>query len=341
MGYQTVLKVPRIRSYDVAHTWWERTKPIRGRSEDLRPLADRRYADCYSIRKNADNNAIECVLYKTPVVAFMPDGEIHITNGGWATASTHMFIEGVLGNGISVGGQRGKTIVRVDDSVLSLGDDDGEVLRLRILDGRLKAITTQTHYAYRVNRKGANTVRGRFKDFYDYFKGFVKLRAEESQGGHYGPMRTMINCAFTELADALGEKAYYDTSYSIVNKDKWDSLTKKPNTYSGWRKASKEDYETATTEFLALIASDQPEETKHENFHKAALVLLTYNHTSLVEKRADRGTRTIWFDVAPAKNTLDTVLFKWFSNEVFERYEVPKDKVPNMKYNSWVDGEST
>jgi hypothetical protein len=59
----------------------------------------------------------------------------------------------------------------------------------------------------------------------------------------------------------------------------------------------------------------------------------------LVEKRADRGTRTIWFDVAPAKNTLDTVLFKWFSREVFERYEVPKDKVPNMKYNSWIDEE--
>jgi hypothetical protein len=62
----------------------------------------------------------------------------------------------------------------------------------------------------------------------------------------------------------------------------------------------------------------------------------------LVEKTTDRGIRTTWFDVAPAKTTLDTVLFKWFAPEVLERYEVPKDKVPNMKYNNWIDeGENT
>jgi hypothetical protein len=52
MGYQTVKQVPSFYNYEAAKMWWERTKPIKGRSVDIRPLAERRYADCYSIRKN-------------------------------------------------------------------------------------------------------------------------------------------------------------------------------------------------------------------------------------------------------------------------------------------------
>lgn len=338
MGYQTVKKVPTFRDYETAHRWWGNTKPIRGRSVDLRPLAERRYADCYSIRKDSQTDAIECVLYKTPVVTFMPDGEIHIRNGGYATASTHMFIQEVLGSGVHVNGQRGKTIVRFSGHALALCNN--EMLRLRKDEnGRLQPLTTQTHYAYRINRKGANIVRARFKDFYDYFKGFIKLRAQDAQGQYYGPMRSMINCTFTELADSLGAREYFDKDYLTVNVDHWEALTMKPGTYTGWRKMSEEKYKHTTQGFLDLIKSDQPEESKHTNFHKAALVVLSHKHTNIVESKAEVGTKSVWFDVAPAKTTLDTALFKWFAPEVLERYEVPKGKLPETKYNSWMEGE--
>lgn len=339
MGYQTVKKVPIFREYAQAHTWWENTKPVRGRSVDLRPLAERRYADCYSIRKNADES-IECVLYKTPVVTFRKDGEIEVRNGGYVTASTHMFIQEVLGTGISARGQRGRSIVSINGAVFSMGD--AEVLRLRkAKDGLLEAITTQTHYAYRINRKGANIVRARYKEFYNYFKGFIKLRAEETQGTHYGPMRTMINCTFTELADSLGAKDYWDATYLTVSIDDWMGLTKKPGTYRDYRKINGGEYKSAVNKFLDLITSDQPEENKHTNFHKAALVLLAYNHTNLVERKTEAGSVAIWLDVPMAKTTLDTTLFKWFAPEVLERYEVPKGKVPDAKYDSWIEGENT
>lgn len=340
MGYQTVKQVPTIRDYNEAKQWWEHTKPIRGRSVDLRPLAERRYADCYSIRKNPENQAIECVLYKTPVVSFMPDGEVHIRNGGWATASTHMFIEEVLGTGVRVCGQRGKTIVKLNGSVISLGAN--EVVRIRKNGSKYEALNEQTHHDYKINRRGANIVRGRYKDFYDYFKGFIKLRAEETQGGHYGPMRTMVNCAFTELADCLGAKEYWDKEYLTICVDDWRGLTMKPGTYTGWNKVPKEEYEATTQKFLELIKSDQPDETKHLNFHKAALVLLTYKHSNLTEKKGgDMSARTTWLDVSTGQQTLDTALFKWFAPEVLERYEVPKGKVPSNKYMSWMEGVNT
>ena len=341
MGYQTVKKVPTFIDYANAHRWWEQTKPIKGRSVDLRPLAERRYADCYSIRKNPSNDAIECVLYQTPVVTFMPDGVVEVRNGGYVTVSTHMFIEEVLaGTGLRVLGQRGKTIVRVSGQALALGNS--EKLRLRKNEnGRLQPLETQTHYAYRINRKGANIVRARFKEFYDYFKGFIKLRAEETQGTHYGPMRTMVNCAFAELADSLGTKDYWDGDYLTVWTDDWKGLIMKPGTYSGWAKISEDEYKSTVNKFLDLIKSDQPEETKHLNFHKAALVILTDKHTNIIEKKSDAGSRSVWLDVAPAKTTLDTTLFKWFAPEVLERYEVPKGKLPETKYNSWMEGENT
>jgi hypothetical protein len=334
------MKVPTFKDYEAAKMCWERTKPIKGRSIDLRPLAERRYADCYSIRKNENNQAIECVLYKTPVVTFMPDGEIEIRNGGDASASTHMFIGEALGTGVRANGQRGKTIVTVSGHALVLGAN--EVLRLRKDEhNKLQPLTTQTHHAYRINRKGANIVRARYKQFYDYFKGFIKLRAEESQGQYHGEPRTMINCTFTELADSLGSKEYWDKDYLTVCVDDWKGLTMKPGTYSGWRKVPKDEYERATQKFIDLIKSDQPEESRHTNFHKAALILLSYKHTNLIEKRGDVGTKSTWLEVAPAKTTLDTALFKWFAPEVLERYEVPMGKLPETKYNSWMEGENT
>jgi hypothetical protein len=154
-------------------------------------------------------------------------------------------------------------------------------------------------------------------------------------------MRSMINCTFTELADSLGAREYFDKDYLTVNVDHWEALTMKPGTYTGWRKMSEEKYKHTAQKFLDLIKSDQPEESKHTNFHKAALVVLSHKHTNIVESKAEVGTKSVWFDVAPAKTTLDTTLFKWFAPEVLERYEVPKGKVPETKYNSWMEGENT
>lgn len=340
MGYQTVKQVPTLTDYFNANRRWEQTKPIRGRSNDLRPLAERRYADSYNIRKNPSNQAIECVLYQTPSVTFMPDGEVLVSNGGWATASTHMFMCEVLGTGVSARGQRGKSIVTVGGNAFTLGDN--EVLRLRKNELRqYEVLGAQTHYDYKMNRTATNNVRARYKEFYNYLKGFVKLRAHESQGHHYGEPHSMIECTFTELADCIGAKDYWDATYRVVLTGDWDAIDRKPGTGNRFTRVSPETYEQTVNNLLDLIKSDQPEETKHTNFHKAALVLLTHGHSNIVEKKQDHNAKSIHFIAERAKASLDTTLLKWFADEVLTRYELPRGKTPGTKYAGWLAGENT
>ena len=94
-------------------------------------------------------------------------------------------------------------------------------------------------------------------------------------------MRTMINCTFAEVADHLGTEEYWDKDYLTVRVEDWRGLTMKPGTYLGWNKIPKDEYERTTLAFLELIKSDQPEESRHTNFLKAALVLLTNKHTNI------------------------------------------------------------
>lgn len=73
---------------------WEETKPIRGRSEDIRPIGARRKQDEKIVRVDmlSGEYAYAAQLYRTNVVTYYPDGIVEITTGGWDTASTTEFI---------------------------------------------------------------------------------------------------------------------------------------------------------------------------------------------------------------------------------------------------------
>ena len=96
MGYATVMRVPKIYNYADALRRFNNTKPIKGRSEEKRPLGERRDADTYSIRKNVWTDAIELVLYQTPVITFTQEDEVRIKFGTWSSASTCQFIDRIL-----------------------------------------------------------------------------------------------------------------------------------------------------------------------------------------------------------------------------------------------------
>lgn len=339
MGYQTVKQVPTFTDYGHAHRWWDNTKPIRGRDNDLRPLAERRYADCYSIRKNPENDAIECMLYQTPVVTFMPDGEIHIRNGGWATASTHMFIQEVLRGAVQdvrrVGGMTsGKTS---GGHAFVIGDN--EVLRLkRDENTRLYMVNEQTHYDYRVNRKKANNVRSRYTEFRTYLNGFLSLR---SQAGYADG--SVVGCTLAEATEAVGtaEWSHGSTTYMTLQTGTYPILDK-PNLNRGpseYYERAMQKYENAMQGFLGLIASDQPEENKHQNYYKAAVMLCVYERrVQYVGGVADMNSM-VWVNPNHVKKVLDTALLKYHADEVLERYELEKGKIPTSKYKTWIKQE--
>lgn len=342
MGYQTVRKVPTLFDYDHAHRWWNNTKPIRGRDNDLRPLAERRYADCYNIRKNPHNDAIECVLYQTPVVTFMPDGEIHIRNGGWATTSTHMFINEILRGGMrDIRGMGGRTGgVLSSGQSFTLGRD--EVLRLkRDENTRLYMVNEQTHYDYRVNRKKANNVRSRYTEFRTYLNGFLSLRSQavQSTDGE----SSAVGCTLAEATEAVGtaEWAHGSTTYKTLQTGTYPLLDKpNPNKGpAGYYGRAMQRYENTMASFLALITSEQPEETKHQNYYKAAVMLCVYDkRIQYVTGIADMNSM-VWVNPDHVKRVLDTALLKYHADEVLEKYELEKGKLPNGKYKTWIAEE--
>lgn len=70
---------------------FERIKPIRGRSQDLRPIDNRR-KQYQIIRKDAVDGAICARLHNTDVVRYYPDGTVGIQCNGWITPTTCDFM---------------------------------------------------------------------------------------------------------------------------------------------------------------------------------------------------------------------------------------------------------
>ena len=97
--------IPRLSSYEEALAHLNDVKPIAGTGKNagVRPLCNTssgRKKTQYFIRKKrhpaaASKQAIECVLYNTPVVTFVEDGTIHI-DMSYPSNTTHSFISEIL-----------------------------------------------------------------------------------------------------------------------------------------------------------------------------------------------------------------------------------------------------
>lgn len=82
------------RSYEIYAARYEKTKPIRGRSTDVRPIGERR-RDWETITKKALDDCIwsySAKLYQTECVEYLPNGDVILRSGGWSTPSTAEFI---------------------------------------------------------------------------------------------------------------------------------------------------------------------------------------------------------------------------------------------------------
>lgn len=73
-GANITLPSNRMLSFDSAFKKWSSIKPIRGRSEDIRPLA-RRGNDNLTIRQDPSNHDIVVRLYSTDIIRYSADGD--------------------------------------------------------------------------------------------------------------------------------------------------------------------------------------------------------------------------------------------------------------------------
>jgi hypothetical protein len=156
-------------------------------------------------------------------------------------------------------------------------------------------------YETQMNKKKANNVRAKYGEFEKYLKTMIKLRAETRMegvmGNQYAYKRiTFTNNEFTEAgADGVGHR---------------------------------EDFP------MELMASDQPEESKHSNFYKAALgIVLAIRGGASV--RFFKGSE-LYLAAESIMPKFRELVYRHHSDEVFEKVLLPVGKAPSKKYDSWV-----
>jgi len=318
MGYATIRRVPQVRSYEQARNIFNNTKPVRGRAEEVRPLGDRRDADTYRVRKNGD--AVELVLYKTPVITFTPDGEVSLFVDGYNSVSTHQFIGWVLG--ISVHGARRTTVLTINGEKFTLADKDK--LRMRLgADDKWQVLNPTQQWGWKLNRKEVTNVRAKYGEFYKYLKGFVSLRTEERQQHRWHPTKNYVTVPLDEF------KSVFGGTNPIRNYDYKDNRGRQK---MDWTLVKREQYEASAKAFEQLIRPDQPEEDKHMNFYKAALALVAKLDSDKMDIRAEE-TFAMSKHIVPL---LDDVLFMLYAHQVLVRYELPMGKVSSGIYEHWM-----
>lgn len=232
-GHQRNSGIPLINDYATALKLWEDTKPIRGRAIDTRPLGHRRN-DHYLINF-LPMGAVECVLYKTPVVTFYENGEVLIRHDGWNSVSTCNFIGEVLGihssifnHNLCVGFGGNDYVVPVEG--LTIKRNDNWVY---------EPVNPVPVIGHAVDRKGANNVRARYKPFTTYLSSMCRLKA----GSDY---------LQSELARVFGvaKRGYPNVGdLSHEERETWGEHVKS---------------------FFKLVA-DNNEETKNDSYYKAIL----------------------------------------------------------------------
>ena len=296
-GNGSMRDIKRITTYEEAKLRYEQVKPIRGRAGDVRPLGERKN-DHFRIAKQVNPlsgvTSYQCILYSTPVVEFKPDGDVEIVMGGWGSVATRTFIERVLY--LSCYSKNGS-------SVLCLGNKAEVVLhptkttvirRLEVYPFTWELTSSEPVYETQLNKKKANNVRQQYSEFEKYLKAMVNLREEE---------RT--------------PKYDYKRIYKRIKFNKTEFI----------------EAGVGGMVQVELMRNDQPEESKHSNFYKAALGIAIAIRGGFM---AVKGSSDMYLESDVILPRFRQLVYRHHKDEVFEKVLLPVGKAANKKYDSWV-----
>jgi hypothetical protein len=318
-GNTRLRRVTCMLSFEQAKKRYEGIKPIRGRSDDIRPLSDRSAVDQYSIRKRGvgDEVRYEAVLYATPVLTYHQNGDIVINMGGYPTPTTRAFIYEILG--LPCGVEGGTNYISLGKQYVVMQKDKPTVLRRDDNNGNPKweLVESAAVTEVQLKRKAANAVRKRYKSFTDYVKNMAKLRGEEVQrlGMNGAEQTTAVKVDYAELEGHLDGTPAWELDWMQFNKKK--SI----------------DYKEMASTFFGLIAPREGE-ADPADFYTAFLLLVASTYNVRYWGMHKQGTLNV--SAKLLLENLKELLYKYHSDEVFERIELPIGKLPCKKYESWV-----
>jgi hypothetical protein len=249
----------------------------------------------------------------------MPDGEVVLFIDGYNSVSTHQFISHVLG--VSTHGARRTTVVTINGNKFTISDT--EKLRLRVEDGNWHVLNPTAQWGWKLDRKAVTNVRTKYGEFYKYLKGFVNLRTEARKPHHWLPAKDYVGIPQNEFGAVLG---------GLVHLREYKYMDKRGKQEMNYTKVRPEQYEQSAKAFEYLIRPDQPEQDKHTNFYKAALVLIAKLETDEMDIRVEE----VYAQSKHVVPLLDDVLFMLYAHQVLVRYQLPMGKVSSGIYEHWM-----
>ena len=184
--------IPTLRTHEDALEHYESIKPIRGK-DWLRPIIaspnGRRRKHMQIIKHR--NNTIACRLYDTDVLTYYPDGEIHFTNGGYATTSTHQFATAILGWAlVHIHGHRDQTCIKCGKKSVLVEDHNPIKLKWNADVYRYDFIDPPKMYAYYLKRAPMGMRRKEIEPFTKYVLALAKLVDPKQYEEYKGQQQT-------------------------------------------------------------------------------------------------------------------------------------------------------
>jgi hypothetical protein len=122
------------------------------------------------------DGSVACRLYDTNVLTFLPDGEIHFTNGGYATTTTHQFATAILGWAlVHIHGHRDQTCIKCGKKSVLVEDHNPIKLRWNADVYRYDFIDPPKMHAYYLKRAPMGMRRKEIEPFTKYVLALAKL----------------------------------------------------------------------------------------------------------------------------------------------------------------------
>jgi hypothetical protein len=329
-------RMATIADYATAERLFADTKHIRGRSEQSKPLGERRDFDRFSITKSHWMNdkggsdgeckpSYNCVLYTTTVVRFRPDGVVAVRDGGYVTQSTHAFIRRLTN--VSVSTHEGATVLGVANGKFEVprglnSSDSTSLLMRRNRYWQYEVLNGEPQYKLEINRTGTGAIRRRYAEFIKYFDSMVALRREKADGRWWGHANGSEFVKFTEE----------ELVQSVAGMAITVSLPRSVYEFARClNDRSRNDYSFTVAKFIALISDTS--DKQHTSFYGAFMLMCAL---SGVQQRA-RGGEVACSAVAIRNNMLE-VLYKWHSDEAIRRVDLPLGELGSRKYLNWMKG---
>lgn len=360
MGFNSTHRLPYLTTHAGAKKWHDQIKPIARLLPELRPLAARRDKHM-QIRENAQGD-IECLLYETPVVTFKTDDSVVVTPGKWVSSYTSEFIEGLLPT-ISVNRTRGMLVLHVNRSGEKYPLKKDMTLTMRRVTGSVgekwEVQQAEGVGAWSPNRTKANSVRSKYKEMLNYHKGVVlMLTQQREKNDEDNPFEAgkIVVLQKQMLAESLGvrtatERVWngqepVEVTNTYVDTQMFRKVQHKP-TWGYHNDAQDQERKAKWREFrdevLALMRSDQPEDTKYANFTKASMGLLAMaGGADRVELRMSGPTHgmqayrlstdSLEVSYSAALSAVNDFLMLAYAEEVMEFKKMPVGRVPTTNY---------